>query len=394
VSPPIFYVDTTSLLGDPSTTGVRVTVSVPYNQLHFAKADGGGYEADFDVVAIFYGEKDRQVEGDVWRHKVRVSRYKDTRSRQQTFVSSADFALPPGDYTLEVRVGSVGLESSSAASRPVHVEPPPTQGILLSAIEIGTCADSLSGIADSASAGFVASTTRRFGDPLPQVCARASVFARGVVREEVIDVVLRILGEDDRVEVEETVPLRIVAARTGFVIGVPVEPLAPGTYALVLAIERGGETAAARRNLEIDASRIDLRRNYEDFVELARLYVGSEADALRGVPEEERRERWDAFWKAQDANPSTPENEALEEFLERVRVAANRFAQRGEAGWRTDRGRVFIRYGEPEDIEQVPRGFNSPAYEIWRYLKRNLTFVFADHTGFGDYILVQPSGQL
>jgi GWxTD domain-containing protein len=171
----------------------------------------------------------------------------------------------------------------------------------------------------------------------------------------------------------------------------PVESLGPGTYVLELTAAYRGENASSSREFEIDASRIDIERNYDDYVELVRYYLGDEAEELRGAPPGERRARWDAFWKERDPDPGTPENERLDEFISRIRVAADRFPERGKPGWDTDRGKVYIRYGEPEDIEQVPAGFNAPAYEIWRYTSRNLTFVFADTGGFGEYILVQPS---
>ena len=111
--------------------------------------------------------------------------------------------------------------------------------------------------------------------------------------------------------------------------------------------------------------------------------------SLHDVPPGERKARWAEFWKELDPDPATPENEKLEDFLGRMRATADRFAARGQPGWRTDRGKVYLRYGEPDDIENIPQGFNTPAYEIWRYLAQNVTFVFSDTSGFGDYVLVQ-----
>lgn len=392
VEPPIFYVDTTSFLGDSAASGIRVTISVPYSQLNFSKSsEGGVYEANFDLVVIFYDRKHRQVAGDIWRHHVTADDYRDTSSQKKSFSTAKEFLLPPGEYTLEVRMSSFGVEKGSTAVRRVQVSKPVSQAVVLSAIEIGTCVDSLAGPSDPEATGFTASITRRFGDPLPWVCARGEVFVRqsagGPLRLH-----LRVLGARDQVEAEETFPLTVMSARSSFVLPVPVRELGPGIYRLELAAEQAGERTSEVRTFEIDASRINIERNYDDYVELARYFLGDEeVAALRNVPVAERREKWSAFWKALDPDPDTPENEKLDEFLARVRTAADRYAARGEAGWRTDRGKVYIRYGEPDDIEQVPQGFNSPAYEIWRYVSLNLTFVFADSSGFGDFVLVGPS---
>lgn len=391
VSPPIFYVDTTSLIGDGATTGVRITISAPLSQLPFAKRAGGGYEASFEIAAIFFDSGGRQVAGDVWRHSTTAERYKDTQSSKKTFNTYADFTLPPGQYELEVSLSTIGQVSGSTATRSIYVAPLSAEGVQISAIEIGTCADSLGGLADARATAFTTSLTRRFGDPLPHVCLRGEVFARGAVAGESVPVTLRILGPADRVETMRAYTLAMAGERSEFLAAVPVDSLGPGTYrAEIVAVYRGEEGRAARE-FEIDASRIDIDRNYDDYVQLAGYYLGDEAEVLRGVPAGERRARWEEFWKERDPDPSTPENERLEEFIARVRVAADRYVERGRPGWDTDRGKVYIRYGEPNDVEQVPSGFNTPAYEIWRYTDRNLTFVFADTGGFGEYVLVQPS---
>jgi len=391
LAPPIFYVDSTSLVGDGAKTGVRITISAPFSQLPFAKRAAGGYEARFEIAAIFFDSKGRQVTGDVWRHHTTAERYKDTQSNKKTFNTHADFILPPGEYELEVSMSTIGQVSGSTATRVVYVAPLSAEGIQISAIEIGTCADSLPGLAVPGATAFTTSLTRRFGDPLPHVCLRGEVFARGALAGESVPITLRILGREDQVATMRVFTLAMTGERSEFLAGVPADSLGPGTYRAEITAVYGGAQGRAAREFEIDASRIDIERNYEDYVTLAGYYLGDEADVLRGVPPGERRARWDEFWKERDPDPSTPENEKLEEFIARVRVAADRYPERGKAGWDTDRGKVYIRYGEPNDVEQVPSGFNTPAYEIWRYTERNLTFVFADSGGFGEYILVQPS---
>ena len=36
-------------------------------------------------------------------------------------------------------------------------------------------------------------------------------------------------------------------------------------------------------------------------------------------------------------------------------------------GWKTDRGRIFILYGEPSEIERFPNQMDTKPYEIWHY---------------------------
>src|SRR5206468_8963434 len=58
------------------------------------------------------------------------------------------------------------------------------------------------------------------------------------------------------------------------------------------------------------------------------------------------------FWRARDPNPSTPENEARLAYWQRVTEATKLFNESGRPGWLTDRGRIYILLGAPNDIEQ------------------------------------------
>ena len=63
-------------------------------------------------------------------------------------------------------------------------------------------------------------------------------------------------------------------------------------------------------------------------------------------------------------NPESPENEFKEEYYRRIAYANEQYAS-GIPGWKTDRGRVYIMYGPPDDIDSHPSGgmYNRPMSE-------------------------------
>jgi GWxTD domain-containing protein len=93
------------------------------------------------------------------------------------------------------------------------------------------------------------------------------------------------------------------------------------------------------------------------------------------------------FWKRVDPNPETEKNELMDEYYLRVNTANQNFSTLSQDGWLTDRGRIFIKFGEPDDIERHPFEINSQPYEIWRYYGLRKVFLFIDRTNFGDYYL-------
>ena len=97
------------------------------------------------------------------------------------------------------------------------------------------------------------------------------------------------------------------------------------------------------------------------------------------------------FWKERDPNPKTTKNELQDEYFRRINYANRNYTAFGQQGWLTDRGRILIKFGFPDDIERHPFEMGSQPYEIWRYYALRKAFLFIDATGFGDYRLHMDS---
>lgn len=109
---------------------------------------------------------------------------------------------------------------------------------------------------------------------------------------------------------------------------------------------------------------------------------------LRRGNETERERKFIEFWKERDPEPETDFNPLMVEFFRRVDLAYDRFTTPGNPGYDSDRGKMLLRRGEPDEITRsFPPG--RPAVEVWRY--GNQEFVFESTSGFGDYVLVSPS---
>jgi GWxTD domain-containing protein len=95
------------------------------------------------------------------------------------------------------------------------------------------------------------------------------------------------------------------------------------------------------------------------------------------------------FWKTR-----TRENpDLIEDYYSRVDYTNENFRSGGTKGWQTDMGRVYILYGQPDQIEKFPSGQNENPYEIWQYhnVEGGVEFDFVDTEGFGQYRLVNST---
>ena len=82
-----------------------------------------------------------------------------------------------------------------------------------------------------------------------------------------------------------------------------------------------------------------------------------------------------------------------QEYYARVNYCDQQFGASGVPGWKTDRGRVYILYGPPDNIERHPVEPGTNPYEVWFYeqLEGGSEFDFIDFTGFGHYQLVNST---
>ena len=196
--------------------------------------------------------------------------------------------------------------------------------------------------------------------------------------------------------------------------------LPPGSYDMVAALQLGGKTveraagftmAGLDETLEKDVVRREAAKVTDEgyFEAMAQEELELAKEPLVIIAESGELSKWSKdlslrakrrflvdFWKRRDPTPDTPVNEARRVFYDGVAYAEKHFGEKGRVsapGWRTDRGRIYIKYGEPEEqLDRVQAGRAVP-YQVWRYRQgRDRYFVFADRSnGIGVYQLVHSN---
>ncbi len=129
-----------------------------------------------------------------------------------------------------------------------------------------------------------------------------------------------------------------------------------------------------------------------------------EIEIYRHLPDAKAKEEFiTEFWLKRDPDPNTEENESKENFEERIEFANRHFNEhRGQnRGWDTLRGRILLQLGFPEerrwgtkrvtDATGIMRDYQT---EIWYYYRHQLTLVFSDRDGHGEYELETLSPSL
>src|SRR5437763_923648 len=170
-------------------------------------------------------------------------------------------------------------------------------------------------------------------------------------------------------------------------------------------------TEKERRRKE-EKLRKELETPYRKWLneDVAYIITDEERTAFKRLQTDEEREQFiEQFWLRRDPTPDSIENEFKEEHYRRIAYTNEQFAS-GIPGWKTDRGRIYITYGPPDEKETHPSGgtYERPPeegggststfpFEQWRYryiegIGSDIIIEFVDPTMSGEYrMTMDPS---
>ena len=156
----------------------------------------------------------------------------------------------------------------------------------------------------------------------------------------------------------------------------------------------------------------ELQGSYKKWLEqdVGYIITDEERSVFKKFQNDEEREQFiEQFWQRRNPDPESNTNDYKEEHYRRIAYANQHFAS-GIPGWKADRGRIYIMYGPPDEIEAHPSGgqYERPMeegggststypFEQWRYryiegVGQNIVLEFVDPTMSGQYRLtMDPS---
>jgi len=171
----------------------------------------------------------------------------------------------------------------------------------------------------------------------------------------------------------------------------PLEKYDIGTYRMQILAKRGERIDSVNFTTEIFWRDMPYSMRNIDFALDAMRYIltKEQLSRMREGDAEQKRSAFRRYWKERDPTPEVEYNEMMTEYFRRVDKAYYMFQTLFERnGVNTDRGKVYILFGPPEDTQRILAA-DQPATEIWYYPSLDKTFRFVDRSKDGNLRLVE-----
>jgi GWxTD domain-containing protein len=367
----------------PDSTLALVTFSFANRTLTFS-GEGGGQRASY-VVTIDVMQGSTMIRH-VDVHKViRVASFHETQREDESVIFQQFLSVPPGAYSISVSVRDENSGNGNMQQMAINVPRfgPRTLSTPISIYEV---------------------KPRARMDTVPALIANprslivlgrdtlAGLYVEGYGLPATAKVNVAVLNDAQVVILHDTVNLVRQGDLSSALLDFPVQSIGVGPVTVVTSLTGTADTMRAPLFLSFgDEFGIT---SFDDLLSYLRYFVSPQRiQALRDTPPQQRAAAWAMFWRQTDPNPSTPDNEALRDYFKRIATANSRYREEGIPGWLTDRGKVYVTLGEP-DQAGLPMGTSGSTArsraEIWVYTQYNLRLIFQNQ-GSGHLRLAASS---
>jgi GWxTD domain-containing protein len=390
---PLAFVGKIAYFATPSvdTTMMLASVSIPNRALSFVR-EGDSYRAPYEV-HLLLSQAGAQVAAVNSMEIVRVPTFKEINRTDESVIFQHYFKVRPGDYSISFQVRDAGSARSTLQEGQITV-PLLKNGLLSTPVIV------------------YEATPRRMLDSLPRILASprssavfgqdstVTVYLEGYGPQPRLPVGFVVQNDRGAVTWRDTVQLQRQGNLLSGSVKIPISRVGIGIANVTFT--RADATDTVRTPVFVSFGNDIPLLTYEEMLAQLRYYAANERiKALRDAPPESRGTIWAEFLRSTDPVPATPEHEGLQAYFTRLQLANIRFREEagGRSGWLSDRGKVFVSLGEPDQVYEqntnVPLSSTSVTQrsrvQYWEYAQYRLRFLFYDESGTGRWRLTPAS---
>jgi len=370
--------------GDGQNNKIVLYSEMLYDDITFVKKGINSFNAKVEFVILILNDEEEQVISRNFIREINESNYEVTNSRVKKMIFNEEFMVPPGDYEIKVQANDLTSKKSINRKVELKLKDISENSVVLSDMLL------LENIVLDSTGKFIdikPKVKNNFPDQLKYFYIYYDLFSAKVPKN--VQIQYQFLSKDDEPELDSIVVVRPEKIFSSHYIKINKKNLQKNRYNIVLKVQDNDESTERRKLISFFW--VTTPQTSEDISLALRQmrYIISE-DSLDKYVEsniENQKLFFNTYWELRDPNHNSSVNKLMEEYFGRVNTSNREFSTFENNGWLTDRGRLLIKFGQPDDIERHPFELNSNPYVIWRYYALRKVFLFVDRTGFGDYQL-------
>lgn len=380
-----YFQDYLNFMDDDGQSRVDLFIQVPFKEIQFIKSSKG-FQGGYSVtVSIYQDDKETLVFEKVWTEKITSPSYKKSISRESFNLSFRSINLVPGEYFIKTILADKESHQEYLSERMFKVKDykvkPAISDILFSTNKKNSNDNSK----------IIPNISRNISNSKVGLNFFFEVYTDS---STVSNIEFHIADKNGKIIYSKFRKQTFNETKTQIYYSINDTTLNFGTYILTVILKDNDGNQISIAKKPFFSRWVGLPASVQDIDEAIAqlLYIASPSDIEymeEGKTEREKIMRFLQYWKSKDPSPGNEENQVFEEYFNRVSFANENFSSYTK-GWRSDRGMVFIILGAPNNIDRHPFEYDSKPYEVWQYYDLNKSFVFIDHSGFGDYRLSTP----
>lgn len=405
---------------------VEIYYSIFRSYLKFVPEENG-WQATFVLKAEVW-QNDSLLATDQWQNFDYVDSLTQISSGQKLY-GMGYFAIRPGDYLLKVTLTDINSNLEQQKSHAFTVDPINSESLIISDIELASQIRTSTERTRFYKNGYqvIPNPDQFYGTGMPMLSFYSEIYnlyGTTVPDSGDYSVTYRILDSDGQIVREFPAKKRKKPGESAVeASGMNIISFRSGTYFLELEVNnlvnnekttqkkkfyiyRQGDLAIsdsvvqhlAEQKLQASLERLyknmDVEKLNEEFESAQYLSTKEEKEVFKTLDVQGKQSFLIEFWKKRDASTGTPQNEFRDNYLKLVNTANKEFSG-FKKGYKTDRGRILLMYGVPDEIERFPLNMEHKEHLIWKFfsIQGGIIFVFVDKQGFGDLELVHSTAR-
>lgn len=370
-------------------------IEVPSSGITYKTMDGK-LTGIINIRAIIRNMETNQTANDEWNTKSLISKSEEIK-RSMSLLDRTSFVLSPGKYEFTVIAhDSFSLNSWSKTDTFVLDSMKDEPFISSPLIAFTISRDTLNGKFTKNGYAIVPNPSDKFTLSNPLLYIYNEVY--NLKKDEPYKVEYEILNDNDSV-ILKTDPVEKKAPGFDFVSTNLISTLAlkEGKYTLRISFSGGNflltketrfEKALSTQQSEIASAELtDEQLKYYALID----YVATEKELSQynALDEKGKHNFLVNFWLRRDPTPANGKLEALDELIKNVKFVNAQYSSGHEEGYKSARGRIYLKYGAPDESMIIPMSMGAKSYENWIYYRNSgMQFIFMDMKGFGKYELL------